>query len=334
MTARHKLLTVDEIQGAWAIIPTPATPDASHWQSTDTVDLVETSNAVRRLVEAGVDGILSLGTLGECATLTREEKRKFIATAVEATGGRVPFFAGTTALNTRESIEQTREAYDLGARGTLLGLPMWCANDLTSTIKFYRDVVEACPEMAICVYANAAAFKFPFGADFWAHACEIPQIVSAKYPTASTLLNDLAACKNRIRLMPIDADYTKAARLAPEHATAFWSSGTVCGPTLSTRLRDLVSQAKINGDWQRAEDLSSAIGKAMWPLIPNGDLSEFNKYNIGLEKERMNAAGWMKAGPCRPPYTYVPGKYLDSARNAGRLWAKLEQDLLQNPNLF
>ena len=54
---------------------------------------------------------------------------------------------------------------------------------------------------------------------------------------------------------------------------------------------------------------------------------EFSKYNIGLEKARMNAAGWMKAGPCRPPYHLVPESYLEGACESGRMLAKLHARL-------
>lgn len=323
MATQRELLTVDQIRGAWAIMPTPATDDASDWRATDTVDLDEAARAVEGLVDAGMDGILSLGTLGECATLTRTEKKKFIAAAVEATRGRIPFFAGTTSLGTRETIEQTREAYELGARGTMLGLPMWCAADMTTAVKFYRDVAEACPEMAICVYANIAAFRFPFSTEFWERVSDIPQIVMAKYGAIPNLEADLAASKKRVKFLPIDMNYCDAAQLDPEFNNAFWSSGAVCGPALAVRLRDEVAQAVATRDWAAAQELTQAVGKTVWSLIPNGDFEEFNKYNIGLEKERINAGGWMKAGPCRPPYVYVPEAYLEGARASGRGWAEL-----------
>lgn len=328
MAANKNLLTVDQIQGAWAIMPTPAKDDASDWKATDTVDLDETARAVEGMVDAGIDGILSLGTLGECATLTRDEKKKFIATAAEAAGDRIPFFAGTTALGTRETIEQTREASKFGARGTMLGLPMWCAADMKTAIKFYQDVAEACPEMAICVYANIAAFRFPFSTEFWERVSEIPQVIMAKYGAVPNLEADIAASKKRVRFMPIEAQFLGAAQLDPEFNTAFWSSGAACGPELAVRLRDEVKRAKESKDWAAAEELSEAVGKTLWPLIPNGnDFEEFNKYNIGLEKERINAGGWMKAGPCRPPYGFVPEEYLEGARASGAGWAELDKKL-------
>jgi trans-o-hydroxybenzylidenepyruvate hydratase-aldolase len=325
--ARRERLTVDEVQGAWAILPTPATPDAANWRSTNTVDLAETARAVEALIAAGIDGILSLGTYGECATLSLEEKRAFIGTAVEAVAGRVPFFAGTTALGTRESIRETKMAMDLGADGTMLGIPMWCKADTPTAIQFYRDVAEAVPEAAICIYANTEAFKYEFPRPFWAQVSEIPQVIAAKYLGIGFLAPDLRLSKGRIRFLPTESNYYSAARVDPEHCTAFWTGGALCGPAPVIRLRDEVAAAKRSGDWVAAKALSERIQLAFTGLMPNGDFAEFSKYNIGLEKARMNAAGWVNAGPARPPYHVVPEPFLEGARSSGKLWAKLHAEL-------
>jgi trans-o-hydroxybenzylidenepyruvate hydratase-aldolase len=323
MTTRRDRLQVSDIKGAWAIMPTPAVRDASDWRSEKTVDLDETARVVEALISAGVDGILSLGTLGEGASLTWEEKRAFMATAVETNRGRVPFFGGTTSLNTRETVRQTRAALDIGVDGTMLGIPMWCKPDVPTAVQFFRDVATACPEMAICIYANVEAFKFDFPRPFWAEVSRIPQVVSTKYSTIAQLFTDLRLTEGRIRFLTIDGDHYAAARLDPEQCTAFWSSGASCGPAPAIRLRDEVRRAKESGDWAAAKILAGEIQAAIAPLFPKGERSEFWKYNIGLEKARMDAAGWMKAGPCRPPYHLVPEDYLVGARKAGEAWAKL-----------
>ena len=124
-------------------------------------------------------------------------------------------------------------------------------------------------------------------------------------------------------MMPVDSNYYAAARLAPEDCTAFWSGGALCGPKVQIRLRNEVMRAKNGGDWTAAKELSSAIGAASARLMPHGSFAEFSKYNIGLEKARMNAAGWMNAGPCRPPYHLVPEDYLKGAQESGRMLANL-----------
>ena len=325
--ANQGLLTARDITGAWAVMPTPSKPGSDDWRATDTVDLDEAARVVGELIRAGVNGILSMGTLGECATLTWNEKKEFMAAIVDTAAGRIPVFVGTTALNTRDSIEQTRAAHDIGADGTMLGVPMWCAPSVEVAVQFYRDVAEAVPEMNIAVYANPEAFKFEFARSFWAQVADIRQIVTAKYLGIGALTTDLALTNRSIKMLPLDMDYYAAARIDPEFMDAFWSSGAVCGPAVSTHLRDLVATARQTGDWSAASSFSDRVGMSLAPLLPHGSFREFSTYNIGLEKERMNAAGWMNAGPARPPYHIVPEPYLEGARESGRLWGELHDEL-------
>lgn len=318
-------MTANDVRGAWAIIPTPAVDGADQVLATNTVDLDETARAVEELISGGVDAILTLGTLGEVATLTWSEQQAYMAALVETARGRVPVFVGTSTLNTRDTVERTKWASDLGANGTMIGPPMWCAPSLPTAVQFYRDVAEACPEMAICVYANPEAFKFDFPLPFWAQVSEIPQVITAKLPPTAQLLAHVELTQGSIRFLPIDNEYYSAARIDPDAFVGFWSSSASCGPEVVYALRDWVAEAVTSGNWQRAERLSSAMAGAIAPIFPPGGFKEFSTYNISLEKERMNAAGWINAGPTRPPYTIVPEPYLEGARKSGKAWASLNE---------
>jgi dihydrodipicolinate synthase/N-acetylneuraminate lyase len=320
------MLTPQDIKGAWAIIPTPAKAGASDWRAENTVDVDESARVVNELIEAGVQGILSMGTLGEAATLTLAEKRTFMQTIVDAARKRVPVFVGTTCLNTRDTVALTREAVDMGADGTMLGIPMWCQPSVDTAVQFYKDVAEAVPDINIAIYANPEAFKFDFPREFWARVAEIPQVVTAKYIGVGHLMRDLAAIKGRIKLLPIDFDYFAAARI-DDFIDAFWTSGAVCDPIVATTLRDVVAEARRSGDWSAARALNARLGPTAAPLFPNGSFAQFSVYNIGLEKERMAAGGWMKPGPVRPPYHIVPEEYLAGARKSGQMWAALGAEL-------
>lgn len=323
---RRPLLSVDEVTGVWAIIPTPATGDASSWRNENTVDLAETARIIEAMIAAGVDGILSLGTLGECGALSWAEKEAFISSVVGTAAGRVPIFVGTTALSTRESVRQTRIACELGADGTMVGPPMWNKPDVGTAVQYFRDLSDAVPEMAICVYANPYVFKFDFPPSFWAQVADIPQVVMAKTASAASYLRDQNASRGQIRLLPIDADYYAAARLDPETAVAFWSSSASCGPAPAIALRTLVAEAKQTGDWSAALELHNKIGNAILPIICYGDFNEFQMHNIALEKGRMNAAGWLKAGPNRPPHHVVPERIAEFGRLGGEAWAALQKE--------
>ncbi|MGH7907443.1 MAG: dihydrodipicolinate synthase family protein, partial [Candidatus Binataceae bacterium] len=289
MPKKRELMTAADVNGAWVILPSSAKDGAEDWRMEDTLDLDETSRVVEALIRAGVDGILSMGTFGECATMTWEEKKRFMATIVESARGRVPVFVGTTTLNTRDTIAHTRYAADLGADGTMLGVPMWCAPSVATAARFYKDVGEACPDMAICVYANPEAFKFDFPPPFWSQVAEVRQVITCKYIGIVNLLQNIERTSSKIRFLPIEFDYYAAARLDPEFCTAFWTSGVLCGPKPTIALRDEVQKAKSSGDWSRAKRLSQEMGKTTETLFPHGSFKEFSMYNIGIEKERMNA---------------------------------------------
>ncbi len=322
---RPTLLTAADIRGTWAIVPTPSNAHVGDLDAPNTVDLDEAARIVDALIEAGVDGILSLGTFGECATLTWPEKRAFMATLAEAARGRVPVFGGTTTLNTRDTIAQTRELPGLGISGTMLGLPMWVRCDPAAALGFYRDVASSCPEVAICLYANPQAFKFDYPTSFWAEVSHIPQVVCAKYLSMARMAEDLEAVGGRITLLPNEVEYGRAAKRFPGQVSAFWSSAAVNGPSTVLTLRDRVVAAKASGDWAAADAVAQDILSAEDGFFPNGDFVEFSKYNIALEKGRMDAAGWVRAGPLRPPYRFVPQDYLAAAQRSGRAWADLHR---------
>jgi len=329
---RSSRLTVEDVNGAWAIIPTPAIESGGDWRTEDSVDYDEVAKAVTGLIEAGVDGIMCQGTFGEGASMTWAEKKKMTEVMVDAAAGRVPIFAGVTTLNTRETIMQLKHARDIGADGTMLGLPMWQEIDVPGAVQFYKDVAAAVPEMAICVYANPEAFKFSFPTPFWAQVAVVPQVVSCKYINIAQLQLHTLVSRKQIRFLPLEFDHKDAARMDPEFHTAFWSPCACTGPELTIYWRDIVKDAVNSGDWSKPDELYPRLMSVLSNLFPPGGFPEFSRYNIQLEKERINAAGWMNAGPCRPPYNSAPESYLAGARLAGTGWAELTE-LLKSGNL-
>jgi len=71
----------------------------------------------------------------------------------------------------------------------------------------------------------------------------------------------------------------------------------------------------------------AGIGEIMTDLrgLPNAipDFKEFSKYNVQVEKIRCNAAGYIKAGPCRAPYQDLPDDWRALTVASGKAWAEL-----------
>ena len=67
----------------------------------------------------GIDGIVPVGTTGECPTLSPDEHKQVIERVVKAVGGQVPVIAGAGSNSTAEAIDFTEFSKKVGADATL-----------------------------------------------------------------------------------------------------------------------------------------------------------------------------------------------------------------------
>ena len=72
------MITAQDLKGALAIMPTPAKPGAERLDATNTVDLDETARLAEALVRDGANGIMALGTMGECATTSQADYEAYV----------------------------------------------------------------------------------------------------------------------------------------------------------------------------------------------------------------------------------------------------------------
>lgn len=303
-------------------MPTPALPGADQITTEDTVDYEETVRAVHKMIEDGVDAIMTTGTFGEAATLTWEEHLNFVTIVVEAAKGRVPIYAGATTLNTRDTIVRAKAFQEKGVSGLLLGRPMWCECDDETIVSFYRDVAEAIPDLGIIVYDNPVAFKGKISSAVYARLAEIPTIIAAKCTSIGPeFLADVEAVKGNMRMLPMERDWYEGWKAMPDEVLACWSGAASCGPQAAVELKRSI----FNGEEEKAQEITEGMQHASRTFFPNGDFKLFAKYNIQLEKIRINEAGYINAGPSRPPYTKVPDEYAEGAREAGRRLAQLRK---------
>lgn len=97
-----------ELKGIITPILTPMRDDES-------VNLDELRNQIERLIEGGVHGIFPFGTNGEGYILSYDEKIDVLKTTIEQVKGRVPVYAGTGCISTKETIQLSKAAQELGA---------------------------------------------------------------------------------------------------------------------------------------------------------------------------------------------------------------------------
>ncbi len=107
------------------------------------------TDVLRRLVidlmSKGADGFVPLGTTGEAPTLSAEERDLVIKTCVEAVNGRMPIIAGTGTNSTAASIERTKRAADLGAKGALVICPYYNKPTQEGLYRHFMAVADNSP---------------------------------------------------------------------------------------------------------------------------------------------------------------------------------------------
>jgi dihydrodipicolinate synthase/N-acetylneuraminate lyase len=143
--------------GVFSAITTPFASDLS-------VDHVFLRDHASWLVDNGCTGIVALGSLGESATLTFDEKVAILESLRAAVGGRVPVVAGIAGLSTAECVALSRRAAAVGCDG-LMVLPAYVyRGDWRETEAHFSAVIEATP-LSCMLYNNPIAYGTDVTAD-------------------------------------------------------------------------------------------------------------------------------------------------------------------------
>jgi len=112
---------------------------------------------VRWLLEKGCSGIVALGSLGEAATLTFDEKLAVLETCRKAADGRAPVVAGVAGLSTADCVALAKGAEATGSDG-LMVLPAWVyRGDARETEAHAAAVIDA-TALSCMLYNNPIAY--------------------------------------------------------------------------------------------------------------------------------------------------------------------------------
>lgn len=127
-------MTRTHFRGVYPAMTTPFTPQGD-------IDNEQLRAEARRLVEAGVDGLVPVGSTGESATLTHDEHVEVVETVVDEVDD-VPVIAGSGSNSTREALELARRSADAGADGLLLISPYYNKPEPAGMADHYRTIAD------------------------------------------------------------------------------------------------------------------------------------------------------------------------------------------------
>jgi len=193
----------------------------------DTLDLVNFEVNIHAQLEAGVNGIILGGTLGEASTLTDDEKRIIVRKAVEIVGGKVPVIINIAEQTTTAAIDAARKAKEDGAAGLMMLPPMRYKADDRETVTYFKKVANS-TNLPIMVYNNPVDYGIEVTLDMFEELLrDCPNIEAVKESTRD--LSNVTRIKNRFgeRLAILNGVDTLALESLFMGADG-WVAGLVC----------------------------------------------------------------------------------------------------------
>ncbi|WP_341837894.1 dihydrodipicolinate synthase family protein [Chitinophaga pollutisoli] len=136
------------------VYPALLTPFTAH----DTPDLALFKANLAAQLDAGVDGIIIGGSLGEASTLTNAEKKQLYDAARECLPEGFPIIVNIAEQTTRDAVALAAAAASWGASGLMLLPPMRYYADNAETLAFFKAVAGA-TRLPIMLYNNPVDYK-------------------------------------------------------------------------------------------------------------------------------------------------------------------------------
>lgn len=128
------------------------------FKSDDSVDFETFKLNLKAQVEAGVNGIILGGTLGEASSLSNEEKKELLICSKESTSKDFPVIINVAEQTTKAAIQLAQDAEKNGADGLMLLPPMRYNADSKETLEYFKAVAQS-TSLPIMIYNNPVDYK-------------------------------------------------------------------------------------------------------------------------------------------------------------------------------
>lgn len=148
----------------------------------DELDFDAFDKNIEAQLEAGAEGIILGGSLGEASVLSDEEKFALLSHTVEFVKGKVPVLLNIAESTTKKAIAAAQKAEELGASGLMLLPPMRYYADIEETMTFFKAIAESTP-LPIMIYNNPVDYKIEVTLDMFEELAKYPNIQAVKEST-------------------------------------------------------------------------------------------------------------------------------------------------------
>lgn len=260
----------------------------------DRIDIEGLQANIAFQLEQGIEGLLVLGTTGESPTLTHEERKIVIQTAVTSVNRRVPLFVGTGTNSTASTIQATLEAETLGADAALIVTPYYNRPTQEGIYAHFKAIAES-TGLPLCAYNHPKRTGTHITVETLRRIAALPKVIGVKETSGdpgqtSAIINAICRDHPRFQVWCGDDAFT-----LPHIALGGHGVISVAANLVPKEMRSLVEKANAGNLFEAREQYT-----ALFPLIHCLSL-ETNPIPV---KAAMEIAG-MAAGPCRLPLTEI-----------------------------
>ena len=216
------------------------------------------------LIKAGVHGLTPLGSTGEFAYLSREQREAVVRTTIEAASKRVPVIAGVASTATADAVAQAKSYQALGADGILAILEAYFPLKDAQIEAYFRAIADSV-DIPIVLYTNPQFQRSDLTLDVIARLAEHPRIRYIK--DASTNTGRLLSIMNRCQDMKVFSASAHIPAAVMLIGGVGWMAGPACiVPRQSVALYELCRAGK----WPEAMKLQ----RELWRI--NEAFARFN----------------------------------------------------------
>jgi len=247
-------MTLSEFRGVYPAMTTPFHEDGS-------IDFETLRTDAQRLADAGVDGLVPVGSTGESATLSHDEHIEVVEAVVDAVD--VPVIAGSGSNNTAEALSLSQRSADAGADGLLLISPYYNKPEPAGMYEHYRTIADEV-DLPQIVYNVPGRTGQNITVDTTVKLAAHPNILG--YKAASGDLNQVSEVVERTR----DEDFSVLAGddglILPTLSVGGTGTISVVANVEPERTVDLV-QSALDGDYEGARERHHELGPLMRALF-------------------------------------------------------------------
>ena len=272
------------------IIPAMVTP----LTAADEINEGSLRKLTNYLIAGGLHALFAIGSQGEFWAFTREEKRRISEIVVDEAKGKVPVYAGTAGITTREAIALTQDAESIGVDAVSILTPFFLSPTEPELYEHYHAIAES-TSLPIVLYTNPDRTGVNISPALLSKLAKIDNIVGIKDSSG-----DLQLTAQYVQVVPEDFSVLMGRDTLILAGLLYGAKGSIAAtanvkPALVVSIYERFIEGDLAGARQAQDALAPLRLAFSWGTFPV------------VIKEALDLMG-MEAGPSRAPVGVMPAE--------------------------